>query len=66
MRHVRFSMRSWFGSLVFVLLYNFHICVPSGSFFCISSGLSMKSPPESSRQVANWIRVLLCIESSGM
>jgi hypothetical protein len=37
-RQVRFSMRSAFGSCVFAREYSFHICVPSGSFFCISSG----------------------------
>ncbi len=42
--HVRFSNRSWFGSWVFVLLYNFHIWVPRGSFFCISSGRSRSGP----------------------
>lgn len=39
-RHERFSRRSEFGSWPLVLWYSFHICVPSGSFFCISSGVS--------------------------
>lgn len=43
-RQVKFSIRSWLGSWVFVLLYNFHICVASGSFFCISSGWSRSEP----------------------
>lgn len=48
--HVKFSIRSWFGSCVFVLLYSFHIWVPSGSFFCISSGWSRPALVASSRQ----------------
>ena len=51
MRQVRFSIRSWFGNCFFVLLYNLHICVANGSFFCISSGLSSSSPAVSSFQV---------------
>jgi hypothetical protein len=46
-RQVRFSMRSAFGSCVFALEYSFHICVPSGSFFCISSGDSTLGLPAS-------------------
>lgn len=50
-RHVRFSMRSEFGSCAFVRLNSLHICVPNGSFRCISSGLSISaSPPVASFQ----------------
>lgn len=42
-RHVKFSMRCWFGSWDFVRLYSFHIWVARGSFFCISSVLSTPS-----------------------
>lgn len=44
MRHVKFSMRSWLGMFSFVLAKNFHICVASGSFCCISSKLWSLSP----------------------
>ena len=40
MRHDRFPMRSWLGKEFFVLLYSLHIWIPSGSFFCSSSGVS--------------------------
>lgn len=43
MRHVKFSRRSPFGSWPLVRWYNFHICVPSGSFFCMSSGVSVST-----------------------
>lgn len=37
-RQVIFSIRSWLAICVLTLLTIFHIWVPSGSFFCISSG----------------------------
>ena len=49
--HVRFSMRSELGMVFFCLLYNLHICVPRGSIFAISSGLSRSAPPVSSLQL---------------
>lgn len=49
--HERFSMRSELGMVFFCLLYNFHICVPRGSIFAISSGLSRSAPPVSSLQL---------------
>lgn len=49
-RHVRFSIRSWLGNCVLVLLYSFHICVASGSCFCISSGGLRSALAASSRQ----------------
>ena len=49
-RQVKFSMRSWFGNCVFVLLYSFHICVAKGSFLCISSGCSRSALEASSFQ----------------
>ena len=48
--HVRFSMRSWFGNCVFVLLYSFQICVAKGSCFCISAGLPRPALAASSFQ----------------
>jgi hypothetical protein len=50
---VKFSMRSAFGSWFLALLYNFHIWVASGSFFCISSGLSKSAPTASFLNVGN-------------
>lgn len=44
MRQVKFSIRSWFGNWVLVRLYNFHICVANGSFFCSSSVFSSAVP----------------------
>ncbi|EFQ97100.1 hypothetical protein MGYG_08882 [Nannizzia gypsea CBS 118893] len=44
MRQVKFSIRSWFGNWVLVRLYNFHICVANGSFFCSSSVVSSAVP----------------------
>jgi hypothetical protein len=37
---VEFSMRSALGNWYFALLYSSYLCVPSGSSFCNSSGLS--------------------------
>lgn len=45
--HDKFCRRSWFGSWLFVLLYSFHIWVPSGSCFCITSGSSRSAWPPS-------------------
>lgn len=50
---VKFSMRSAFGSWVLALVYSFHIWVASGSFFCMSSGLSKPAPPASFLKVGN-------------
>lgn len=52
-RHVRFSMRSALGSCVFAREYSFHICVPSGSFFCICSGDSAPGLPASLPNAGN-------------
>ncbi len=49
-RQVIFSIRSWLAICVFTLLTIFHMCVPSGSFFCISSGWSQSAPVASSRK----------------
>lgn len=49
--HVKFFMRSAFGNWILALLYSFHIWMPNGSFFCISSGLSRLAPPASFFQV---------------
>lgn len=47
-RHVRFSIRSWFGSICLVLLKKRQTWAASGSCFCSSSGdwseLSLKMP----------------------
>lgn len=42
-RHERFSRRSELGSCPLVFAYSRQICAPSGSFLCISSGLSSGS-----------------------
>lgn len=71
-RQVRFSIRSWLGNCFLVLLYNLHICVANGSFFCISSGLSSSSPAASSFQVgkklsrSNSLRALDAAEKSSL
>jgi len=42
-RHVRFSIRSWFGSICFVLLKKRQTWAASGSCFCNSSGVWCES-----------------------
>ena len=65
-------MRSWLGNCFLVLLYNLHICVASGSFFCISSGLSSSSLVASSFHVgkklsrSNSLRALFAAEKSSL
>lgn len=43
-RQVMFSIRSWLAIWVLTLLTIFHMWVPKGSFFCISSGWSQSAP----------------------
>ena len=65
-------MRSWLGNCFLVLLYSLHIWVASGSFFCISSGLSSSSPAASSFHVgkklsrSNSLRALIAAEKSSL
>lgn len=48
-RHVKFSMRCWFGSCCFVLVKNFQICVANGSSSCIFATLWLASMIESGK-----------------
>lgn len=71
-RHVKFSIRSWFGSICFVLLKKRQTWAASGSCFCNSSGvwsvLLSKMPfwkgGNTADRISSWFREELAVRSS--